>query len=77
MDRIDEIMLEAVQTSTISRITGAERQEIARLYEKQTGWTMNMNCDSCIIRACFVLNGFNHKENTLNDGKRKKNKKSN
>ena len=70
-------MLEAVQTSTISRITGAERQEIARLYELQTGWTMNANCDACIIRACFVLNGFSNKENTLNDGKRKKGKKSN
>lgn len=63
-DRLKEIVKEAVQTTTISRITWDERVALAALYKAQTGEVVDVLCNACIMKICFTLKDmFNGKRN--------------
>ncbi len=68
--RLDEIIAEAIQCQCISRITPAEKDELASIYNTLTGEVLNLSCGACVIKACYEIN--KHK-NILNNGKKKAN----
>lgn len=57
--RMEEIVLEAVKTCSISNITTAERFEIAERYAQITGQSLNAWCNACVMEACFTI--YNNK----------------
>ena len=67
--RIKEIISEAVQTNSITRITYQEREALGRKNKELTGEDADILCSACLIRMC-------NKINILGYGEKKKKSKS-
>lgn len=68
-DRIKEIISEAVQTNSITRITYQEREALGRIYKELTGEDADILCSACLIKMC-------NKIKILSDGNKKQKGKS-
>jgi hypothetical protein len=67
--RLREIINEATQQQTISRITWEERQEMAEIYKKITGEQVNPSCNACMIKISYEIN---KQLNKVKDGNKRK-----
>lgn len=68
-ERLREIINEATQQQTISRITWEERQEMAEIYKKITGEQVNPSCNACMIKISYEIN---KQINKVKDGRKRK-----
>lgn len=70
--RLMEIINEATQQQTISRITWEERQEMAEIYKKITGEQVNPSCNACMIKISYEIN---KQINKVKDGNERRSKR--
>lgn len=71
---LSDIITEGAKTLSISRITNAQKNELADIYRRITNEELNLNCGGCIIKACVkVYNFFN--ENKYGSKEKKRNGK--
>lgn len=60
--RIKDIVTEAVQTSTITRITYQEREALGRIYKELTGEEPDILCNACLLKMCNKINSLRYGE---------------